>query len=148
MQLTRRTDYALRVLIYLTGIDDRRVQIAEVAHSQDISRTHLMKIVNDLAHAGFVDTVRGRGGGIRLGRDPADINLRELVQTTEPGCSLLDCTACRFINQCNLPGILDEASSAFNAVLAQYSLADIVREKTDIPYSTGAGRSQARVMSE
>ncbi|MBV1918394.1 MAG: Rrf2 family transcriptional regulator [Sphingomonadaceae bacterium] len=148
MQLTRRTDYALRLLIYLTGIGERRVQIAEVAHSQNISRTHLMKIVNDLAHAGFVDTVRGRGGGIRLGRDPADINLRELVQTTEPGCPLLDCTACRLINLCNLPGILDKASSAFNAVLAEYTLADIVREQADMPYSTSAGPPQTGAMSE
>lgn len=129
MQLTRHTDYALRLLIYLAGVRDRRAQIAEVAEAQAISRTHLMKIANKLAHAGIIDAVRGRGGGIRLARDPAQINLGELVRVTEPGCSMVDCTACRLIRRCTLPGVLDRAASAFHAVLAEYSLADVLREE-------------------
>ena len=113
MRLTRHTDYALRLLIYLAGRDETRVQIAEVADAQAISRTHLMKIANDLARAGFIDAQRGRGGGIRLGRDPQDINLGQIVRTMEPGCTLVDCTACRLLRRCNLPGVLDQASSAF-----------------------------------
>jgi len=141
MRLTRHTDYALRLLIYLAGRDETRVQIAEVADAQAISRTHLMKIANDLARAGFIDAQRGRGGGIRLGRDPQDINLGQIVRTMEPGCTLVDCTACRLLRRCNLPGVLDQASSAFQAVLDRYSLADIVRDERSLP--TAAAREPA-----
>ncbi len=126
MQLTRHTDYALRLLIYLAQIDDRRVQIAAVAESQAISRTHLMKIANELARAGFLDAARGRGGGIRLARHPAEINLGDVIRTMEPPCPMVDCTSCRLIRRCRLPGVLDQATSAFRAVLEKYSLADIV----------------------
>lgn len=133
MHLTRHTDYALRLLIYLAGLDGARVQIADVAEAQAISRTHLMKIANKLAHAGFIEAQRGRGGGIRLGRDPRDINLGQVVKAMEPDCTMVDCTACRLLRRCNLPGILDRASSAFQAVLAKYTLADIVRERAAPP---------------
>lgn len=129
MQLTRHTDYALRLLIHLAGIEGSRAQIAEVADAQAISRTHLMKIANELSRAGFIVSVRGRGGGIRLGRDPEDINLGDVIRTMEPECSLVDCTACRLIRRCNLPGILDEAAKKFHGVLARYSLADLIREQ-------------------
>jgi Rrf2 family nitric oxide-sensitive transcriptional repressor len=128
MQLTRHTDYALRLLISLASAGDERVSIARVAEQQNISRTHLMKIANALTHAGFIEAVRGRGGGVRLARDPGEINLGAVIETTEPRCSLVDCTGCRLIRRCSLPGALDEASSAFRAVLAKYTLADIVRE--------------------
>ena len=75
MQLTRHTDYALRLLIFLAGISERRASIAEVAEAQAISRTHLMKIANGLARAGFLEATRGRGGGIRLAREPRAINI-------------------------------------------------------------------------
>jgi Rrf2 family transcriptional regulator, nitric oxide-sensitive transcriptional repressor len=127
MQLTRHTDYALRLLIHLAGIGERRAQIAEVAEAQGISRTHLMKIANELARAGFVDAARGRGGGIRLARDAGEINLSDLIRVTEPGCALIECTGCRLTRVCSLPGVLDEARSAFFAVLARHSLADILR---------------------
>jgi Rrf2 family nitric oxide-sensitive transcriptional repressor len=84
MQLTRHTDYALRLLIHLAGNTGARVQIADVARDQAISRTHLMKIANKLARAGFIDAVRGRGGGIRLGRAPEDIILGEVIRLMEP----------------------------------------------------------------
>lgn len=126
MQLTRHTDYALRLLIYLAGTGSTRVQIADVAHAQAVSRTHLMKIANKLARAGFIDAVRGRGGGIRLGRESADINLGEVIRLMEPRCSLVDCRACRLVARCRLPGLLDRASTAFYAVLDGCSLADIL----------------------
>lgn len=128
MQLTRHTDYALRLLIYLAGLDGARAQIAAVAQAQAISRTHLMKIANELARAGYIEAVRGRGGGIRLARAPRDINLAEVVRTMEPPCPLVDCTSCRLIRRCSLPGALDEATGAFHAALAKYTLADIIRE--------------------
>lgn len=128
MQLTRQTDYALRLLIFLTGSGGQRVQIAEVAQAQAISHAHLMKIANKLARAGFIEAVRGRGGGIRLAREPRDINLGAVVAVTEPECPMVDCAACRLSRLCDLPGILAEASKSFRAVLARYSLADIVGE--------------------
>lgn len=129
MQLTRHTDYALRLLIYLAGIGDGRAQIAAVAEAQAISRTHLMKIANELARAGFIDSVRGRGGGIRLARAPSEINLGEVVRTMEPPCPMVDCTSCRLIRRCSLPGVLDQASTAFHGVLEKFSLGDIIRER-------------------
>ena len=127
MQLTRHTDYALRLLISLASSGDERVSIAEVAEEQDISRTHLMKIANALAHAGFIEAVRGRGGGVQLARDPKEINIGAVIQATEPRCRLVDCTGCRLIRRCGLPGVLDEAVVAFQTVLAKYTLEDIVR---------------------
>lgn len=129
MHLTRHTDYALRLLIYLTGIGERRASIAEVAQAQDISRTHLMKIANLLSHHGFIDATRGRGGGIRLAREPEQISLDDVIQATEPDCALVDCTACRLTRRCRLPGIFDKAHGAFRNVLADHSLADLVRER-------------------
>jgi Rrf2 family nitric oxide-sensitive transcriptional repressor len=133
MQLTRHTDYALRLLIHLAGTDGGRVQIAEVADQQAISRTHLMKIANELARGGIIEAVRGRGGGIRLARDPAEIGLGQVIAVTEPRCALVDCTGCRLARRCNLPGILDRAQDAFAAVLAAHTLADIVRERRAAP---------------
>ncbi len=133
MQLTRHTDYALRLLIYLAGAGEGRVQIAAVAEAQAISRTHLMKIANELARAGFIDAARGRGGGIRLARDPEEINLGAVIRTTEPPCPMVDCSACRLIRRCSLPGVLEQAESAFRAVLDRFSLADIIRERRASP---------------
>lgn len=129
MQLTRHTDYALRLLIYLASLGEgHRALIAEVAEAQEISRTHLMKIANVLAHAGFIDASRGRGGGIRLGRPADEINLGDVIRTTEKDAALIDCQGCRLVRSCLLPGILREAGAAFNAVLARYSLADLLRQ--------------------
>ena len=129
MQLTRHTDYALRLLIDLAGSNGARVQIAEIAARQALSRTHLMKIANQLARAGFIEAVRGRGGGIRLAHAPDRIGLKEVIDVTEPRCALVDCGSCRLVRGCNLPGILDQAQNAFEAVLARYTLADIVAER-------------------
>jgi Rrf2 family nitric oxide-sensitive transcriptional repressor len=126
MHLTRHTDYALRLLIILAGRTDAQVQIAEVADEQAISRTHLMKIANKLAHAGFIEAQRGRGGGIRLGCDPGDISIGEVVRAMEPCGALVDCSACRLRRACSLPAALNQASAAFHGVLAQYTLADIL----------------------
>lgn len=133
MQLTRHTDYALRLLMYLTDKGDERTSIADVAEAQMISRTHLMKIANELVHRGFLKASRGRGGGISLARAPEDINLGEVVRSTEPNCGLVDCTGCRLARRCNLPSIFDQAENAFHAVLDRYTLAQLVRERRPQP---------------
>jgi Rrf2 family nitric oxide-sensitive transcriptional repressor len=127
MQLTRHTDYALRLLLYLAHQGENRVSIAAVAAAQDISRTHLMKITNGLVHAGFVEATRGRGGGIRLARAPGEINLGAVVQAMEPRCALIDCTGCQLIRSCGLPAILAQAAAAFYGRLAGSSLADVIK---------------------
>lgn len=125
MQLTRHTDYALRLLIYLAGRGEERALIAEVAEAQAISRTHLMKVANRLTHAGFIAATRGRGGGIRLARPPAEINIGTVIAAMEPGCQMVDCTGCKLLRGCSLPGALERAKRAFLAELDGYTLADI-----------------------
>lgn len=127
MQLTRHTDYALRLLIQLAGQPGQRVSIAAVAQEQAISHSHLMKVANELAHAGFIEAVRGRGGGISLKGSPAEINIGAVVAAMEPHCSLVDCSECRLVKRCGLPGVLNEGMAAFREVLSRYTLADIVR---------------------
>lgn len=133
MQLTRHTDYAFRLLIDLAGRQGSRTQVAEVAAAQAISRTHLMKIVNRLARAGIVDAVRGRGGGIALARAPHEINLADVVAITEPSCDLVDCAGCRLARRCKLPGVLDQASRAFEASLSRFTLDDILPDNVRRP---------------
>src|SRR3546814_5564819 len=91
MKLTLFTDYSIRVLLHLAARPERLCSIAEVAQAYRISQNHLMKVVNDLARSGYIDSVRGRGGGIRLGKPPADINIGALVRHTEEGFNLVDC---------------------------------------------------------
>ncbi|MET3723023.1 RrF2 family transcriptional regulator [Sphingomonas trueperi] len=131
MQLTRHSDYALRLLIHLGSSGEGRVSIASVAEAQDISATHLLKIANGLTHAGYIEAVRGRGGGIRLARDPAEINIGAVLDVTEPRCAMVDCTGCRLVRGCNLPGVLAEARRAFMDVLRRYTLADVLRGRSD-----------------
>lgn len=129
MQLTRHTDYALRLLIHLARSNGERVQIADIADAHDISRTHLMKVANQLAHLGFIETMRGRGGGIRLARAAEEINLAEVVCGTEPGTQLVKCGTCTLVSEgCRLPGIFAQGFAAFQKVLARHSLADLMRE--------------------
>lgn len=133
MKFTRHTDYALRLLIHLAEMDAPMTSIADVAEAQAISRTHLMKIANTLARAGFVEAQRGRNGGIRLATPPEEINLGAVVRATDPSCNPVDCTGCRLISKCRLPRILGEATHAFNEVLDAYTLADVLTGPMRLP---------------
>ncbi len=136
MKLTRYTDYAMRVLMHLGTRDDGQdgglSSIAEIARAYDISQNHLMKVVQDLGRAGFVETVRGRHGGIRLGRKPEEINLGELVRHTEAGFDLVDCAHCLIAPACGLTGVLAEATRAFLAVLDKYTLAHLLDRRSQL----------------
>jgi len=135
MRLTLWTDYALRTLIYVGAKDGQLSTIAEIAESFDISKTHLMKVVNKLAQQGYLDTVRGKGGGIRLGRPAARIAVGAVVRETEDDLAVLGCLAgpgfCRIQGCCVLRGALRKATLAFLETLDGYTLADILapREK-------------------
>ncbi len=137
MQLTGYTDYALRVLMLLGVEDDRLVTVQEIAERYGISRNHLMKVVRDLARAGYVESVRGRGGGLRLGRPASEIGLGAVVRHCEDNFALVACLgegrgACVLSPACRLTGIMREAAGAFLAVLDGYSLADLVRRPADL----------------
>src|SRR6516165_1751611 len=127
MQLTRHTDYALRLLMHLSQAEGQRASIADVAAAQNISRTHLMKIANTLVHAGFLSAVRGRGGGIALARPASEINLGAVIRATELHCAPINCSGCKLISVCALPSALSEAARAFHDSLARYSLADMIK---------------------
>ena len=132
MRLTRHTDYALRLLMLLALEPDRVHTIEEVARRYRISRNHLMKITQTLAQAGFVESLRGRGGGLRLGGSVESINLGAVVRATEDGFELVECfdlarNHCLVSSACGLRGPLEEALNAFLGGRDRYSLGDLVR---------------------
>lgn len=132
MKLTLFTDYAVRVLLYLGARPERLCSIAEVAQAYRVSQNHLMKVVNQLARQGYVESVRGRSGGIRLGRAPEAINLGRLIRDTEDGFELVDCGACVVAPACGVTSVLGEALAAFLAVLDRYTLADMLGRRHDL----------------
>ena len=128
MRLTLFTDYGLRVLIYLALRPGRLVSIAEMADAYAISENHMIKVVHALGRSGFVETLRGRNGGVRLDRPADGIVLGEVVRAMEPQLGLAECHAgvsCAVGGCCRLQGILDEALGALLAVLDRYTIADI-----------------------
>ena len=129
MRLKSYTDYALRVLMHLAAKPDRLASISEIARTYRISHNHLTKVVHDLRKAGFLDAVRGRTGGIRLGRPATEISVGQVVRHTEGTFDLVDCDSCVIARACSLTGALHEARSAFMAVLDGYSLADLVADR-------------------
>ena len=134
MRLTVYTDYALRLLMYLAIKDDGLATIAEVAESYDISRNHMMKVAHQLGVAGYVATVRGRSGGLKLARPAAHINLGDVVRCTEQDMALVPCmspvdAACAIRPSCLLKRALDKATAAFLSVLDEYSLGDLVKPR-------------------
>jgi Rrf2 family nitric oxide-sensitive transcriptional repressor len=132
MRLTRYTDYAMRVLLYLGTRPDKICPIAEIARTYGISQNHLMKVVNDLSNAGYVTSVRGRAGGLLLGRSAEAINIGEVVRHTEEGFDLVDCPSCFIAPACGLNVALGEALAAFLAVLDGYTLADLIAKRDGI----------------
>jgi len=132
MRLTRYTDYAMRVLLYLGARPEALCSISEVSRAYGISQNHLMKVVNDLARVGYVASVRGRFGGIRLGRPAGEINVGAVVRHTEDGFDLVDCGGCVIAPACGLTGALDEALAAFMRVLDGYTLEDLLARRGDM----------------
>ncbi len=137
MRLTVYTDYALRLLMYLALKDDGLATIAEVADSYGISKNHLMKVAYQLSVGGYVGTVRGRGGGLRLAKPAEKIGLGEVVRRTEPDIALVPCfrpvdAPCAIQSCCVLRSALDKARVAFIEVLDSYTLGDLVRSRTPL----------------
>jgi Rrf2 family nitric oxide-sensitive transcriptional repressor len=141
MRLTRYTDYALRTLIYLGLHEPQQSSIAEIARAYGISENHLTKVVHQLGRLGLVRTSRGRGGGLRLGKPPAEIVVGAVVRQTEDDLALVECFAsgaCAITAPCRLRRVLGEALAAFLAVLDRTTLADLLGD--------GAGPEIARLL--
>lgn len=131
MRLTLHTDYALRLLMLMAAEPDDLHRIADIARRYAISRNHLMKVVQTLVEAGFVQSLRGRGGGLRLAGPAKGINLGAVVRATEDNFALVECfestsNRCIVTPACGLRSPLEEALRAFFAVLDRHSLADLV----------------------
>ncbi|MEO8103747.1 MAG: Rrf2 family transcriptional regulator [Betaproteobacteria bacterium] len=134
MRLTAYTDYTLRTLMHLGINRDRLVTIQNIAELHGISKNHLMKVVHQLGLTGMVETVRGRNGGLRLNRKPADINIGEVVRNTETDFFMAECfdrqsNSCVYAPSCVLKGVLGSATAAYLAVLDGVTLDDLIGEK-------------------
>ncbi|MFM5152814.1 Rrf2 family transcriptional regulator [Aeromonas hydrophila] len=150
MQLTRFTDYALRTLTFLAvQPGDRLSTITEVADTFAISRNHVVKIVHQLGIKGYIETVRGKHGGIRLGRSAVSINLRDVVMDMEHVLCPVDCKRenCRLSGGCRIQGILRRAMNAFLEVLGEYTLADAVRDPTRLCHLLGIEQDSILAMT-
>lgn len=137
MRLTVYTDYALRLLMFLAVKRDGLATIAEVAESYGVSKNHMMKVAHQLGLAGYVETVRGRSGGLRLAKPAASINLGDVVRRTEQDMALVPCfepeaAPCAIRPCCTLRHALAEAASAFMGVLDGYSLSDLVKPRAPL----------------
>jgi Rrf2 family nitric oxide-sensitive transcriptional repressor len=139
MRLTTYTDYSLRVLIYLGVQGDKLVTIKQISDHYGISNNHLLKVVHQLGLLGFIETVRGRNGGLRLARPASQIIIGDVVRKMEQDMALVQCFGtegsidpgcdCRIISACVLKGALAKALQAFLDVLDQYTLAELVAPK-------------------
>ena len=149
MRLTVYSDYALRLLMYLAVRVDRLSTTAEVASAYNISANHLMKVVRELGQAGYITTVRGRSGGMRLGRPADEIGLGEVVRLTEPDMDTAPCfdpenRDCPLWRVCRLNATLDRARLAFLAVLDETTLADLAVTPGPLRAHLGIGAEALR----
>ncbi len=136
MRLAEYTDYTLRVLMYCAAHRDRQITIAELAEHYGVSKNHLMKVVNDLARQGVLETTRGRGGGLKLLKRPDDIRVGDIVRSSETDFRLVECfdsrtDSCSLTPSCRLKGVFHAALQAYFKELDGVTLADIA-----VPLST------------
>jgi Rrf2 family nitric oxide-sensitive transcriptional repressor len=144
MQLTTHTDYALRLLIYLAVFkSEAALTVQDAAGRYGISANHLAKVAQNLVQQGYITSQRGRGGGLSLMKDPAEINIGEVVRTIE-SFNLVECfgndSMCRIERDCKLATAIDEAREAFLQALDRYTLADLVHPKPKLIKMLGVAR--------
>lgn len=131
MQLSRFTDYSLRVLMYVATHPDRLVTLAEISDFYQVSLEHLRKVVHNLGKLGYLKTQRGKHGGMTMNVSAESINIGEAVAILEGDSPLIDCVGlnCNILPACGLPAALRKAQKAFYAELNQYTLKDMIKEK-------------------
>ncbi|HQZ45423.1 MAG TPA: Rrf2 family transcriptional regulator, partial [Usitatibacteraceae bacterium] len=140
------TDYSLRVLMYVAAHPEGRTTIAEIAQSYAISEHHLTKVVHFLGKEGYLENLRGRGGGLLLAKAPAAINVGEVVRLTEGGdvpaeCFQRESNTCAITADCKLKFVLADAVEAFYAELRKFTLADVVKNRKALGRVLFAGRA-------
>lgn len=139
MRLTLFSDYSIRVLLYLSVHDDKLSNIKEIADSYQISKNHLMKVIYQLGKLGYIETIRGRNGGIRLAKEPSEINIGQLVRQTEEDFNIVECFCpemnnCPISSACTVKNVLYQALHAFLEVLDGYTLQDISENKIQLKH--------------
>jgi Rrf2 family nitric oxide-sensitive transcriptional repressor len=144
MQLTLFTDYSLRVLVFLGAHPDRLCTISEAAEGYRVSVNHLMKVVNRLASAGYIETVRGKGGGMRLSRAPNMINIGDVVRHMEDCFDIVECfnakhQDCPLLPACTLKSILVDARRNFMATLDRHTLQDVLGNGVSAKFALARG---------
>ena len=152
MRLTRQTNYAIRILMYCAANDGRLSRIPEIASAYSVSELFLFKILQPLVVARLVETVRGRNGGVKLGRAAEDINLFDVVRVTEENFAMAECfendaVDCPLVDSCGVNAALREALNAFFEVLARYTIRDLVVKRPDMRALLGIDLLQPRAMA-
>ncbi len=131
MHLTIFTDYGLRTLMFLAAHPERLCSVKEVAEAYGISRNHLVKVVHRLAQLGYIESSKGKGGGIKLALPPEKLKLGDLVRALEPNMNIVECfnrdtNTCRITGSCQLKHYLFDAKQAFLSSLDERTLADTI----------------------
>lgn len=137
MQLTKYSDYGLRVLMYVSLKTDGLSTIREISEAYNISENHLMKLIHHLGKLGYIHTVRGKNGGIELARNPDSINIGNLILETETNLNIVECfdpqqNTCPIMGYCRLEIILSEALEAFIQILKKYTLQDLIERPNNL----------------
>ena len=137
MRLTRQTNYAIRMLMYCAANEGSLSRVPDIARAYSVSELFLFKILQPLVENGLVETVRGRNGGVRLGKPAAAITIFDVVRVTEESFAMAECfendaAECPLIDSCALNSALREALGAFFDVLAKYSIADLVKARPNV----------------
>lgn len=153
MRLTKQTNYAVRMLMYCAANNDRLSRIPEIAKAYGVSELFLFKILQPLNKAGLVETVRGRNGGVRLGRPADKITLFDVVRVTEDSFAMAECFEddgeidCPLVDSCGLNAALRRALNAFFGVLAEYTIDDLVKARPQINFLLGISDFQPKAIA-
>lgn len=147
MRLTRQTNYAIRILMYCEANRGRLSHVPEIATAYKVSELFLFKILKPLVDNGFIETVRGRNGGIRLAKPATDVSLFDVIRVTEESFAMAECfendaVDCPLVDSCGMNAALREALGAFFEVLARYSIADLVKARPNIAAILGISQTQ------
>ena len=129
MQISKFADYGYRVLIYLAQTPGRIVTMREISEFHGISLEHLRKVVHELSRQEFIETFKGKQGGLKLSREPEDIRLGEVLAVMENRSPLIECAGkqpCRLAPGCRLEGYFREAEKEFYNALNSYRLSDVL----------------------
>jgi Rrf2 family iron-responsive transcriptional regulator len=153
MRLTRQSTYAIRTLIYCAVNAPELSHVADIAKAHSISELFLFKLIKPLVANGLLVTVRGRKGGIRLGRPAAEITLLDTIKLTEDSFAMAECfesagdIVCPLVDNCDLNGALREALAAFFDVLDGYTIADLAHKRLSLRARLGLGLDPAPLVT-